>query len=164
MFGLDTKRCSIAGTDLQPAPPKTARNKTNPKNSLPKRIPQLQRIANPLSTPKCRQSVENGKWRRKDSAILRAYGAVFLVWKIQRRTKRFAFSLSWPAFFRFSNRSPDGNGGLKNLNLFPPARAAVPKFPDAADCRCSNAFALAASGQSNLPASRIPHARPRKPY
>lgn len=59
MFGLDTKRCSIAGTDLQPAPPKTAGNKTSPKSSLPKRISQLQRIVHLLSTPEYRRSVEN---------------------------------------------------------------------------------------------------------
>ena len=60
MFGLDTKRCSIAGTDLQPAPPpKTTRNKINPKNSLPKRISQLQRIVHLLSTLEHLQNVKN---------------------------------------------------------------------------------------------------------
>ena len=60
MFGLDTKRCSIAGTDLQPAPPpKTTRNKINPKSSLPKRISQLQRIVHLLSTLEHLQNVKN---------------------------------------------------------------------------------------------------------
>lgn len=60
MFGLDTKRCSTIGTDLQPAPPqKTARNKTNPKSILPKRISQLQQIVHPLSTLELLQNMEN---------------------------------------------------------------------------------------------------------
>lgn len=155
MFGLDTKRCSIAGTDLQPAPPKTARNKANPKNSLPKRISQLQRIAHPLSTLEC-----PAKWEKcRDGGgrirqLWRTYCGIFLVWKIQRRTRMFAFAFSLPATFHFSIACWTGTVRLKKLNLFLPA--AAPKFPDAAGCRCSNVCALAASGRLILSARQTP--------
>lgn len=66
--------------------------------------------------------------------------------------------------FLFSNRLPNGNGWSEKLIPIPAAPEESPKFLDAADCRCSNAFAHTESGQSSLPTSRIPHVRPRKPY
>lgn len=81
MFGLDTKRCSIAGTDLQPAPPKTARNKTNPKSSLPKHIPQLQRIVHLLSTLEHLQNVKNVGMAVEGFGDFASVWRGFFVWK-----------------------------------------------------------------------------------
>ena len=159
MFGLDTKRCSVTGTDLQPAPPKTARNKTNPKNSLPKRISQLQRIVHLLSTLEPLQNVKNVGMAAK------RFGDFASVWrgfaglensKADKKIRLFPFLAG---VFLFSNRSPDGNGWSEKLIPIPAARAEVPKFLDAADCRCSNAFALAASGRLIFSMRQTPHAR-----
>ena len=156
MFGLDTKRCSIAGTDLQPAPPKTARNKTNPKSSLPKRISQLQRIANPLSTLEC--------LRRKNSATLASVWRGFSGLENSKADENVRFCLFFAGVLHFPIVCRYGNGWAEKLIPIPAALEEAPKFLDADDCRCSNVCALAASGQSSLPTSRIPHARPRKPY
>lgn len=164
MFGLDTKRCSIAGTDLQPAPPKTARNKTNPKNSLPKRISKLQRIVHLLSTLEHLQNVKNVEMAAERFGDFARVWRGFAGLKNSMADKKIRLFPFLAGVFLFFQSLAGRERWTEKLIPIPAARAEVPKFLDAACCRCSNACAPAASAQSSLPASRIPHVRPRKPY
>lgn len=148
MFGLDTKRCSVTGTDLQPAPQKTTENKTNPKSSLPKRISQLQRIANPLSTLEC--------LRRKDSATLASVWRGFSGLENSKADENVRFCLFFACVLHFPIVCRYRNGWAEKLIPIPAAPEEAPKFLDAADCRCSNVCALAASGHLIFPARQIP--------
>lgn len=97
--------------------------------------------------------------RRKDSATLASGLRDFAGLEnsmADKKIRLFPFLAGVFLFFPIARRPRTME--LKNLNLFPPARAAVPKFPDADDCRCSNAFALAAFGRLIFPARQTPHA------